>query len=197
MPERSDGGTQVERLVKTTYLEMTRAIEAASSGRERRLDMRRAEVASPELNRFLYTAVGSDWWWYARLGWSRAKWLEYLDRPEVETWVAYLSGTPVGYFELEAQGAPGAQGPQRRGEVELAYLGLLPTFIGRGLGSELLGSAIERAWQRKPKRVWLHTCTLDHPRAMQNYQSHGFRPYKTEEEIEQLPDVRVQRWPHP
>jgi GNAT superfamily N-acetyltransferase len=96
--------------------------------------------------------------------------------------VAYLSGTPVGYFELETQAG---------NEVELAYFGLLPTFIGRGLGSELLATAIERAWQREPNRVWLHTCSLDHPRALQNYQSQGFKPYKIEEEIRQLPDARL------
>ena len=82
----------MERLVKTTYLELTRATEPASFDGQRQVDVRRAEVPCPELNRFLYAAVGSDWWWYDRLRWSRAKWLEYLDRPEVETWVAYLSG---------------------------------------------------------------------------------------------------------
>ena len=176
----------MERLVKITYLEMTSATESVPFGRQRRLDVRRAEVPCPELNRFFYTAVGSDWWWYARLGWSRAKWLEYLDRPELETWVAYLTGTPAGYFELEVQAESG---------VELAQFGLLATFIGRGLGSELLAAAIERAWQREPKRVWLHTCSLDHPRALPNYQSHGFKPYKTEEEIEQLPDTPLESWP--
>ena len=186
MPDFFHGGTQVERLVKITYLEMTSAPEAPSFGGPRRLDVRRAEVACPELNRFFYTAVGSDWWWYARLGWSRAKWLAYLDRPEVETWVAYLSGTPAGYFELETHGGS---------EVELAYFGLLPTFIGRGLGSELLATAIERAWQLAPKRVWVHTCSMDHPRALQNYQSHGFKPYKAEEEIQQLPDTPLEPWP--
>ncbi|MBW2384805.1 MAG: GNAT family N-acetyltransferase [Deltaproteobacteria bacterium] len=186
MPDRFHGGAQVERLVQITYLEMTSATEAASFDRQRKLDVRRAEVPCPELNRFLYTAVGSDWWWYDRLGWSRAKWLAYLDRPELETWVAYLSGSPAGYFELEAQG---------ESEVELAYCGLLPMFIGRGLGSELLATAIERAWQREPQRVWLHTCSLDHPRALQSYQSHGFKPYRTEEEIKQLPDTPLEFWP--
>ena len=93
----------MERLVKTTYLEMTSAPGASAAGVRRRLDVRRAEVPCPELNRFLYASVGSDWWWYDRLDWSRAKWLAYLDRPELETWVAYLSGTPAGYFELEAR----------------------------------------------------------------------------------------------
>jgi GNAT superfamily N-acetyltransferase len=179
-------GNGVERLVKTTYLEMKSAAEAAPLGGPQKLDIRRAEVPCPTLNRFLYAAVGADWWWYSRLGWSRAEWLAYLDRPELETWVAYLSGTPAGYFELEVQ---------ERDEVELVYFGLLPTFIGHGLGGELLAAATERGWQLAPNRVWLHTCSLDHPRALQNYQSRGFKPYRTEEEIEQLPDTPLEFWP--
>ncbi len=87
----------LEQLVKTTYLEMTSASQATPFRGERRLELRRAEVSSPEFNRFLYVAVGSDWWWYSRLDWSRDRWLAYLDRPELETWVGTLSGTPAGY----------------------------------------------------------------------------------------------------
>jgi ribosomal protein S18 acetylase RimI-like enzyme len=176
----------MERLVTTTYLEMTSASRVTPFQGERRLDLRRAEIPSPELNRFLYVTVGADWWWYSRLGWSRDRWLAYLDRPELETWIAYRSGTPAGYFELEAQ--PGDQ-------VELAYFGLLPAFIGRGLGPELLSAAVERAWQLRPKRVWVHTCSLDHPRALQNYRSRGFEIYKSKEEIEDLPDTPLTVWP--
>ena len=85
----------------------------------------RAEIPCPEFNRFLYAAVGARWWWYTRLPWDHARWLAYLDRPELETWVAYISGSPAGYFELEAQGD---------GNVEIAYFGLLPGFVGKGVG---------------------------------------------------------------
>ena len=175
----------MERLVTTTYLEMTSALQATPFQGERRLELRRAEIPTPELNRFLYVAVGSDWWWYTRLDWNREQWLSYVDRPELQTWVGYLSGTPAGYFELELQ--PGAQ-------VELAYFGLLPSFIGRGLGAELLSAGIDRAWQLRPRRVWVHTCTLDHPRALQTYQFRGFEVYKSEEKIEHLPDASLQLW---
>ena len=176
----------MERLVTTTYLEMTSASRASPFRGERRLEIRRAEVPCPELNRFLYMAVGSDWWWYSRLDWNRERWLAYVDRPELETWVGYLSGTPAGYFELESQAGS---------QVELAYFGLLPSFIGRGLGGELLSAAIDRAWQLRPERVWVHTCTLDHPRALQTYQSRGFEIYRSEEEIEHLPDTPLRLWP--
>src|SRR5262245_62196447 len=92
-------------------------------------DLVRAEIPCPELNRFLYTAVGARWWWYSRLPWDYARWMAYLDRPEIETWVAYVSGSAAGYFELERQG---------EAAVELAYFGLLPRFVAKALGGELL-----------------------------------------------------------
>lgn len=176
----------VDRVVTTTHLEMTSPSQATPFLGEARLELRQAQIPCPELNRFFYTAVGSDWWWYTRLGWTRQQWIDWVDRPELETWVGYQSGTPVGYFELELQ-------PER--QVELAYFGLLPSFIGRGLGAELLSGAVERAWNRSPRRVWVHTCSLDHPRALQNYQSRGFSIFRSDEEIEHLPDTPLRFWP--
>lgn len=176
----------MERKVTTTYLEMTHPSNAIPFGGERAIEMRRAEIPSPELNRFFYRTVGADWCWYQRLGWSREDWLRYLDRPELETWVGYCSGTPAGYFELEAQAG---------GNVEIAYFGLLPAFVGRGLGPELLSAAIDRAWRLQPMRVWVHTCTLDHPRALENYRGRGFEIYKSEEGVENLPDDPLELWP--
>jgi GNAT superfamily N-acetyltransferase len=176
----------MERSVTTTFLEMTDASQAIPFRGERTLESRRALIPSPELNRFLYVTVGSDWWWYQRLGWDRERWLAYLDRPELETWVAYLSGTPAGYFELEAQAG---------NTVEIAYFGLLPAFVSRGLGPELLSAAIDRAWQLGAKRVWVHTCTLDHPRALATYQNRGFEIYKSAVETLNLPDHALELWP--
>lgn len=177
----------MDRRITITYLEMKDRSESVPFEGERRLDVRRVEIPSPELNRFLYVAVGSEWWWHERLSWDRERWLEWLDRPELETWVGYLAGAPVGYFELEAQ--PG-------GQVELAYFGLLPTFIGKGLGAELLSAAVGRAWDVATDRVWVHTCTLDHPRALPNYQARGFRVYDAVEKTARLPDVKPTPWPH-
>src|SRR5437870_5620297 len=122
----------------------------------------RVEIPCPELNRFLYAAVGAGWSWYSRLPGDYGRWLAYLDRPEFETWVAYVSGTPAGYFKLERQ-------PDDN--VELAYFGVMPNFIGKGFGGELLAAAIARGWDMGARRVWVHTCTLDHPRALPNYQA--------------------------
>jgi GNAT superfamily N-acetyltransferase len=177
----------MQRLVTTTYLEMTSRDEL----RPARLgalpfQLIRVDIPCPELNRFLYTAVGGRWWWYSRLSWDYARWLAYLDRLELETWVAYVSGTPAGYFELERQ---------HDAAVELAYFGLLPRFIGKGIGGNLLTAAITRAWEVGARHVWVHTCTLDHPQALSNYQARGFRIVRVEERLEELPDKPLQPWP--
>ena len=140
----------------------------------------RAEIPSPALSRFLYTAVGGDWYWLQRLPWSYAQWQRHLARDAVETWVAYLAGTPAGYFELEAQAG---------GNVEIAYFGLLPQFIGRGLGGPLLTVTVERAWAMGARRVWVHTCSLDHPGALPGYHARGFRVFEVVHAEQELPDA--------
>jgi GNAT superfamily N-acetyltransferase len=173
--------------VTTYYLEMTDARQLRPARRpEIDLELKQARIALPELNRFLYTAVGGDWYWIDRLTWDYNRWLAFLDRPELETWLATVSGTPAGYFELETQ--PGAS-------IEVAYFGLLPQFIGHGLGGYLLTAAVQRAWQLSPARVWLHTCTLDHPRALANYQARGFRLFKEETSFRSLPEQPPGPWP--
>jgi len=173
--------------VTTTYLEMTdRAACRPARPSATPFNLVRVEIPCPELNRFLYTAAGADWNWYSRLSWDYARWLAYLDRAELETWVAYVSGTPAGYFELERQGAD---------NVEITHFGLLPRFIGQRLGGPLLTKTVERAWDMGPKRVWVHTCDLDHPHALSNYQARGFRIYKTEDNMEELPDQPLEPWP--
>jgi GNAT superfamily N-acetyltransferase len=132
---------------------------------------RRALAVCPELNRFFYVTVGAEWSWKDRLPWSLDAWRTWLDRPEVETWIGYLQDTPAGYVEIEAQAG---------GSVEIVYFGLLPSFLGRGLGGALLTAAVRRAWARGAMRVWVHTCSLDHPAALANYRARGFTEFKRE-----------------
>ncbi|GAA4895626.1 GNAT family N-acetyltransferase [Streptomyces coeruleoprunus] len=142
------------------------------------VEIRRAEVPSPEFSRFLYSAVGGDIHWRDRLGLGYEEWRQILERPGVETWVAYEKGTPAGYVELD---------PQDDGVVEIIYFGLIPAFRGRRIGGHLLSYGTARAWdlaerwpQRPPtKRVWLHTCSLDGPHAMDNYLRRGFKLFDT------------------
>ena len=87
----------MQRSVTTTYLEMTDRAQCRPA-RPASVDFQllRAEVPCPELNRFLYTAVGADWWWHTRLPWDYSRWLAYLDRPELETgWRTSAEPRPV------------------------------------------------------------------------------------------------------
>jgi GNAT superfamily N-acetyltransferase len=185
-------------LVTTTYLEQTSPGDLIPAGTpaEPGQVVRVAEVA-PEFCRFLYTAVGGDWYWLERLPWTLADWSAWLSRPGSETWVLWLHGTPAGYVELDAQSGPHAT------QVEIAYFGLLPRFVGRGLGGQLLTDGIAKAWslgERWPDlpmvdRVWVHTCTLDGEHALANYQARGLRIYRKSEGEQALPATPPGPWP--
>jgi len=138
----------------------------------------RMERPVPEVSRFLYTAVGGPWYWIDRLPWSYRDWQRHLARGGMETWILSVEGTPAGYFELE---------PPSEGSVEIAAFGLLPAFVGLGLGGTLLTRAVRRAWDSGASRVWLHTCSLDHPNALRAYQARGFRVFRRTETERQLP----------
>jgi GNAT superfamily N-acetyltransferase len=180
--------------ITTWYLEMTGPGELRPAAAVP-VPVTRAEVVSPELNRYLYTAVGGDWLWTDRLDWTWRQWHDWLDRPGVETWLATERGTPAGYAELD--------GTYDDGEVELAYFGVLPAFTGRGLGGHLLTEAIRRAWtlaQRWPalpptRRVWVHTCSNDGPGALANYRARGLRTFRTDHETAEPPGVAGGPWP--
>jgi GNAT superfamily N-acetyltransferase len=168
------------------YLEMTAPEQLAPAPPpDPELDVRQAELLSPEFSRFLYTAVGGDWFWVDRLGWDYARWEAYLSRPGVETWVGWVRGTPAGYAEL----APRGDG------IEIAYFGLLRPFIGRGIGPRLLHAAVARAWSRRPAHVRLSTCELDGPAALRTYQRAGFSVYDRRQERSMLPDTAPGPWP--
>ena len=121
--------------------------------------------------RRLYRDVGRQWYWRDRLTWSDRELADYLTSPDVSVWELLLGEASAGFFELRREAD---------GSVEIAYFGLAPTFIGQGLGSALLTRAVQEAWALGANRVWLHTCTLDSPRALPNYIARGFEPFKTE-----------------
>ena len=116
--------------------------------------------------RSLYDAVGEDNLWGDRRKLDDAALKAIVQHPLVAIYVLRVHGVPAGYAELDSRIA---------GEIELAYFGLIPEFIGRGLGTPLLDFAIRAAWARGPRRLWVHTCTLDHPRALATYERAGFR----------------------
>ena len=165
--------------VTRTYLEMRSPEElrpASAPARPPRLE--RIEACPGSFFRYLYAEVGRAYHWTDRLSWSEEQVRGHLADPAVSLWLLSSGAAPAGYFELRECGDQ---------SVEIAYFGLLPEFVGRGWGGHLLTRAIETAWQLKPARVWLHTCTLDHPAALPNYLKRGFRPVREEVYTAELP----------
>jgi GNAT superfamily N-acetyltransferase len=141
------------------------------------------EECAPSLWRRLYQEVGEAYQWIDRLGWTDDDIRAYLGDPNVSLWILSVNGGVAGYFELRRhpEPDPAASGVSRTFSVEIAYFGLLPALVGRGLGKYLLSEAAARAWALNPTRVWLHTSTLDHPAALPNYLARGFSVFKIEE----------------
>jgi GNAT superfamily N-acetyltransferase len=131
--------------------------------------------------------VGRPWKWYSRLKWTLADWQALVEKATSPTWIGYIQGSPFGYIELN----------QQVETVEIAFFGLLPQFIGMGLGGFLLSEAVRLAWEREPQRVWVHTCTLDHKYALNNYLARGFSICRQTTKLEQVPDDDDPIWATP
>lgn len=157
--------------VTVWHMELGVHAEFQPSVRQRSYALAQVTAPSPEFFRFLYVSVGSGYHWTDRLPWSLDEWAARLADPSVEVWVAWADGAPLGYLEL-----------QRRtdGVVEICYFGLLPHAVGAGQGGVLLSDAVERAWALGATRVYLNSCSLDHPAAMANYRARGFRVVREE-----------------
>jgi GNAT superfamily N-acetyltransferase len=161
----------VETLI-TTYLEMRLPEQLRPKRADARFQIREESERDWHFSRDLYFRVGERWRWIDKRPWTDAQWKEYAAAPELRTFAAYYDDALAGYYELRRDA---------EGGVEIAYLGLLPEFVGGGLGCALLTSAIEEAWQMSPRRVWVHTCNRDHPQALANYQARGMLVFKIEE----------------
>jgi GNAT superfamily N-acetyltransferase len=158
--------------VTRTYLTMSAPADLVPAHRpEGDVRIERLGFCPTAFFRYLYAEVGRQYRWTDRLAWSDSQIRSYLDAGDVTVHVLYVEGAPAGYFELKRQ---------QDGATEIAYFGLMDGYIGRGLGGWLLTQAVELAWAGKPARVWLHTCTLDHPNALPNYVRRGFRPVREE-----------------
>lgn len=162
----------MEPAVTRTYLEMRDRPPGREEPSPEGARLARLERCPPALYRHLYAEVGRAWSWFERLWWTDDELAAHLGRPEVSIRVLQLDGVPAGYYELVRQADS---------SVEIAYFGLMPQAIGRGLGRWLLSEAIAEAWAGDPVRVWLHTCTLDHPTALPNYLKAGFVVSRTEQ----------------
>ena len=155
--------------VKTTYLEMFARPERVVPPQRVGLPVVHVQKPTVAYYRFLYEAVGRDYDWTSRRKLSDAELAAILNDPRDEVHVLMVDGVPAGFAELDRRS---------EGEIELVQFGLMPEFIGQGLGRYFLQWAIDRAWSYQPRRFWLHTDTEDHPAALPNYLKAGFAIYK-------------------
>ena len=125
-----------------------------------------------QLNKFFYKNIGKNHRWVDRLVWNEKDWIKYTSNENVKTYILKKKGDLVGYFELLYH--------VEKNETEIAYFGLLEEFQNKKLGSYLLSSAIKKSFLNKSKRVWVHTCSLDHKNALNNYLSRGMKIFKKE-----------------
>lgn len=152
-----------------TYLEMRdtpKRMLVAPTGRK--VALMRAEHPTLHFYRYLYNAVGENWMWWERRAMGDDALAEIIRDPLVEVYVLYAQGVPAGFAELDRR---------KDDEIELAYFGLVPEFIGSGLGRYFMTWTVDAAWHHEPERLWVHTCNFDHPAALSVYQRAGFVPY--------------------
>ena len=133
------------------------------------------EINPPDfqINKFFYKQIGIDHFWRDRLSWSDKEWINYVSNTNLETHILKKNEDLVGYYEQEYHPVSN--------EVELINMGILKDFRGLKLGSILLNHAVASASRKNPKRMWVHTCSLDHKHALQNYKTKGFEIFKEEE----------------
>jgi len=160
--------------VTRTYLELASpAAFRPAFGAFPDVTVERVSDPTPALYRHCYRTVGAAWQWHDRWDWTDDEIARHLARPEITLHLARRSGDLLGWYELRRV--------PEDDSVEIAYFGLFPAAIGQGLGRHLLSCAVRDSWAAGARRVWLHTCTLDHPAAVPNYVARGFAPYFTED----------------
>ena len=159
--------------VKRSYLEIN-SLEDLNEGSMPNSDysLNLLDPINFQLNKFFYKNIGNKHKWVDRLIWNEEKWINYVSNENVKTYVLKFKDDLVGFFELIYH--------HEKKEIEIAYLGILEEYHNKKLGSYLLSEAIKISFKKKIDRVWVHTCTLDHKNALNNYITRGMKIFKTE-----------------
>ena len=159
--------------VKRNYLEIKSLIELVEVKKPlENLILQKVDPPNFQLNKFFYKEIGKNHRWKDRLVWSDKNWIDYLNTVGISTYILKYKKDLVGYFEQIFH--------KNDFEIEIAFFGILEEYIGKKLGSYLLSEAIKKSFECGSKRVWVHTCSLDHKNALSNYLSRGMQIYKTE-----------------
>ena len=159
--------------VRRNYLEIN-SLHALTEG-EQPLEDYKVNLIEPtdfQLNKFFYKNIGKKHKWIDRLIWTEEQWIKYVSNKNVKTFVLKNKKDLVGFFELIIH--------SEKQEVEIAYFGILEEYQNKKLGSFLLSNAIKKSFQQNIERVWLHTCSLDHKNALNNYLARGMKIFKSE-----------------
>ena len=161
----------MNKKIERNYLEIT-SLEDLSDSKNfpKSYEVQLVQPIDFQLNKFFYKNIGKKHHWVDRLVWTEKQWIDYVSNDKVKTYVLKKKDEFVGYFELILH----------QNEIEIAYLGLLEEYQNQKLGSHLLSSAIKNSFIEKPERVWVHTCSLDHKNALQNYLARGMKIFKKE-----------------
>ena len=159
--------------VKRNYLEIN-SLEDLNEGSRPTSDysLNLLDPINFQLNKFFYKNIGNKHNWVDRLIWNEERWINYVSNENVKTYVLKYKDDLVGFFELIYH--------HENKEIEIAYLGILEEYHNKKLGSYLLSEAIKESFKNKINRVWVHTCTLDHKNALNNYMTRGMKIFKTE-----------------
>ena len=166
--------------VVVTHLELTSLEQLRAAKTVPGFSVRLVFPPVPSFNRRCYETIGKEWHWRDRLQWSDDAWARWLATPGVRSWEFLFEGrSGVGYAELATD---------LTGSTEIVYFGLMPEFVGRGMGGAALSQIVEVAWSLPSTRVWLHTCTFDSPMAIVNYEARGFKRFKVVEELREVPN---------
>ena len=159
--------------IERNYLEINSLTELNSStASSNDYSVKLIDPVDFEINKFFYKNIGKRHQWVDRLSWTNKQWIEYTSDKKLKTYILQKNDDLAGYFELISH--------TKINEVEIAYLGLLEEYQNKKLGSYLLSSAIRNSFLNNPKRVWVHTCSLDHKNALNNYISRGMKIFKKE-----------------
>ena len=161
--------SQVER----SYLEINSLRELVEKNKPfNDLYIEKVNPPNFQLNKFFYKKIGKKHRWTDRLIWSDKKWIDYLENTSVNTYILKQNKDLIGYFEQIFY--------KDQLDCEIAYFGILEEYIGKKLGGYLLSEAIKISFKIGSKRIWVHTCSLDHKNALQNYLSRGMKIFKSE-----------------
>jgi ribosomal protein S18 acetylase RimI-like enzyme len=164
----------MQKNIVRSYLHITsKDYLIRSSHKDKNLEVFLEKKLTPDLCKFFYKEVGKDFFWRDRLKWSNQDWLEYINNDFFKLYILKYNNKLAGYYELLYD--------PRTLSMEIVYFGIFKEYYGKGIGGYLLTDAILNSFNQKVAKVWVHTCTLDHPNALKNYLARGMKVFKTEE----------------